>query len=375
MNLRNVSFFVAFCSVVILIFSTLEIFTTSHPFSYVVFFFSLSLSVSMFYLLVYKSKQGVTINEKIDLNEFQSLVDKKENLESQVIQLQKSATAIYKTFKALEALNPTEVILGAELVVKTALNPKKFSFYELGTEGFETVTAYGWEDNDPFLRRLPINHPITMHIARKRRQLVIKQKEDEIILQNQGLLAAPLINTSNGEVFGMLKVEEMDPLYFTAYGLDTFKTICEIISISYSNAKQYRKVKREEPYDEDLELFNYNLYHKQTSYLKNIASYTRTPLSLITIRHKYTPEELKDDKRTLIYTFVYALKKILPETTQCFKGRYRAEILLLLPFTDIIGAEKLIDLIVKEMQAHPTLNSHRFSASCELIYQGNPSTL
>jgi len=175
--------------------------------------------------------------------EFSLLKSTKENLEAHLVSQQRSQTATYAALQALETLNPTQILLKVEDVVTSLLNIQKFSVYAKGEQGFEVVTSYCWKREEPYLLRIEPEHPLFIGVAGERRILCAINPDDEKALGNEGVLAAPLIDNESGEIFGMLKIEEIDFMELNLSSLESFRSLCHLIGSAYARARRYQKVK------------------------------------------------------------------------------------------------------------------------------------
>ncbi len=189
--------------------------------------------------LTHSRKESETITAA-----YGDLKKSKETLEIHLAGERKTAVAIFNAFKVLETLKPTELIFKMDQVVKIALNPIKFSIYEAGLEGFEVAVAHGWTDTDNYLSRYPAQHPLAKCMLETPRIVCVINKDDESIIKDQGLIAGPLFDLTTGKLFGMLKIEAMDPLGLTLSNLEIFKSVCELVSLKYTNALRFSEMQR-----------------------------------------------------------------------------------------------------------------------------------
>lgn len=176
---------------------------------------------------------------------YERLKAAKEYQELTIASQQRSAAALYQTFKYLMATNPAHIIRDLDKIVVTALNPQKFSVYALGPNGFEAATCYQWAPTDHYLARITPDHPLFREIAQKKRLVCVVSPTDKEILSGQGLMAAPLIDVETGQVFGLIKIEEVNFLEFNLSTLEVFKTLCELIGMAYAHARTYKSLAKQ----------------------------------------------------------------------------------------------------------------------------------
>lgn len=182
---------------------------------------------------------------------YEKLKAAKEYQELSIASQRRSAAALYETFKYLENLNPAHILRDLDKVILSALNPKKFSVYAWGANGFEAVTCYGWTADDHYLPRIPVGHPLYEAVADQRRLVCVVNQNDEKILNGQGLIAAPLVDTTSNEIFGLVKIESVNFMEFTLPTLQIFKTLCELIGNAYSHARKYKSLTRRPAREEE----------------------------------------------------------------------------------------------------------------------------
>ena len=296
-------------------------------------------------------------------NGYETMRGKKESLEIHLTGLQKTTAMVYNTFQAMEKLDPAVVLSGVSSVVQTALNPKKFSIYSYGPNGFEAAIAHGWQSTDSYLRRIPPSQPLCQEIAQKKRLVCVVNPEDEKILQKQGVLAGPLIDPKTKEVFGMLKIEDMDLLELNSSNMATFKIISQLISQAYSNARGHQKM-QSKVYDSDLGLYSYELYGIQSDYLKKVCQAGRLPLSTIKIEDHFPAHE--GNKETL-RIFLKKIREALPPIAEMFMGKTDRELLILLPGQNSSDAQKLGKKIHDEVIAQYIKDNGKVKVDSEAL--------
>lgn len=293
----------------------------------------------------------------------------KENLEARMAGQVRTVAATYETVKELESLNPVQILMGLERVVQTALSPTKFSVYASGPNGLEATTSHGWVSGDTFLRRFNLDHPIFKEITINKRMISVINKEDEETLSGEGVMAAPLIDCHSGEVFGMLKLEQIEFFRLDIGNLETFKTLCDLIGSAYSNAKKYKEAMTNAIYVEGVSIFSYNLYDLQKGYLENLAAKSNSPLSNLTIRLKDRLRLTSDEEQKLLNTLYESIMENLPEGTPLFHGKSeKIHFELILPATSVAETEVLSHSIFQSIQQNPELKNYTFLLKVEEIF-------
>ncbi len=299
---------------------------------------------------------------------YQDLKKIKESLETQLGSQLRTSAMIYQTFKSLGTLHPGLVLMNLNQIVEPILNPKKYSIYALGTNGFESTLCKGWNEEEAYLRRFSQDHPLYQQIAGKQKMVCVINADDEKILAGEGILAAPLIDPDTGEVFGMLKIEEIDFLELNFSNLEIFKTACELIGRAYSNAKEHKRAENNAIYDPETELFSYNFFQMQKKYFMDLAEEMKAPLSMINLHDsnlsQYNAVEIANVKAIL--------QKVLPKTAMTFHGkRKQFELFILLPAEDTAKAEETAKAFIAATKENEFLNKknlvYKVEGLCEAI--------
>lgn len=298
----------------------------------------------------------------------------KENLESRLAGQIRTVAATYETVKELETLNPAQILMRLDHVVQTALNPKKFSVFASGPNGLEATTSEGWESEDVFSRRFNLETTLYREVVINQRMVCVINKEDQECLDGEGVMAAPLIDAYSGEVFGMLKIEEIEFFKLDIGNLETFKTICDLIGSAYSNAIKYKEAMTNAIYVSKKGIFSYNLYELLKGYLVTLSQKSESPMSNLTLRLQ-EPVRVEVDKQQLVINTLYdVLSENLPEGTgtPIFHGKgEKMHFEILLPRIDVLEAEKLSLKLLSIIRTRDELKHYTFHFQTSWVY--NPA--
>src|SRR6185437_11304947 len=79
---------------------------------------------------------------------YKALKCSKERLEMRLSEEQCSLLAVYDIAKSLETLDPKQAMTAVETLVRTTLNPLKFSLFVLEENDLLLKAAYGWSEED-----------------------------------------------------------------------------------------------------------------------------------------------------------------------------------------------------------------------------------
>lgn len=258
--------------------------------------------------------------EKIT-DEYQTLKESNRNLELHLAGEEDTVTSAFKVFKALESLEPSQVIFGLDPIITTSLHPKKFSVYANGPNGLEAVTSKGWDQNDKFIRRFPPSSSLFQAIAQEKRMIALVNKEDRPILGQEGVVAAPLIDLKTGEVFGMIKIEDIDLSYLSLSRLQTFKIVCELVGSAYANAKKHRLARQTAIYTSIPNLYSHAVFKIAADWLNKREG---KAVHLTVFKISFLNDAEISEKGLKL------LQAALPQEVQYFEGEKKSKQLLLL---------------------------------------------
>ncbi|MCB1111541.1 MAG: hypothetical protein KDK72_02650 [Chlamydiia bacterium] len=304
---------------------------------------------------------------------YESLKNAKENLEAHLVTQQRSTAMTYKTLKGLESLNPAQIIMKLNGVVEAALNLKKFSVYTLGPNGLEVATSHGWSDDDRYLLRITPDNLLYRELVSAERIICLINKEDQKILGDQGVLAGPLIDSEEGFVFGMLKVEEIEFLELNTSSIETFRTVCELIGMAYTNARQHKKVEESSLLSSKPLMFSYHFYTVQKKLFLALARQRQFPLSLAKVSFVLSgTEKEEEDQLEGIKRF---FKDNIPQDGSYFHDeRGRGKFLLLLPYQHPSDVEQLAVALVGKVSNYPNIKDIKLHFSIEELYSPEGKT-
>jgi hypothetical protein len=169
---------------------------------------------------------------------YERLYQIKTTLETLVAGQQRTVGTMYAAARAIERESTQEVLAGIPLLVRSIINPEKFSFYMLKGHTLQIIASEGWSQRDSFQRAFEATSAMFVAIVDKQMLLRINDKADQSILQEEGLLAGPLLDEATGTPFGMLKIERMPFHELTPAAIQNFRIVCDWIGKAYTNAQQ-----------------------------------------------------------------------------------------------------------------------------------------
>lgn len=171
---------------------------------------------------------------------YQQLRAVKERLELRLAEELRSLVVVYEAAKTLETIDQRKLLKAVKNIVRTTLNPAKFSFYIFRSTGFELVACQGWDKQEEYTLIFSPNSRLYQEMTCKQRVICVVNEADEAILKDQGIMACPIIDGHNGEMIGMLKIEEMGVMGTSIRNMEIFKIVCEWVGMAYANTRKYQ---------------------------------------------------------------------------------------------------------------------------------------
>ena len=172
---------------------------------------------------------------------YERLSQIKTNLEVLVAGQSRTVRTMYDAARAIERESIDEVIAGMPVLVRSVMNPEKFSFFFLRGKTLVAAARVGWNAEDPFRHEFHANSPLFVAVIENRWLLAASDPEHESILRGEGLLAGPLFNEETGELFGMLKIESLPFHEFTPACVQNFRILCDWIGTAVVKAHRFER--------------------------------------------------------------------------------------------------------------------------------------
>jgi hypothetical protein len=286
-----------------------------------------------------KKLRETEIREEEITRSYETLKSIKEGLESRLAGQMKSFVTTYEALKKMEEMKPAKVLLGVADLVRNVLNPQKFSLFAVGSEGLEPVTEWGWTDEDNYIRRFIPTSDLYINLVGKQKLLCILNREDELILKGEGLLAAPLIDESTGTIFGVLKIEALDIHELNLSQIEAFRSIAAFAGVAYAQASNYQKLLQNTIFDVELPIYSATYYELSKKHLSAICEAAKQPFSVVRLR--FNDRLSKQQTLSFIYKLQSASSQIFGPLCQFYRTQPNALIFsLLIPLADIKSVEK-----------------------------------
>lgn len=300
-------------------------------------------------------------------DEYQQLKITKENMEARLASQQNTVTNTYKALKSLETLKPTHVLTNLEGIIQGTLKVNKFSIFSVGEAGLEIVKAVGWKESDSYNLRINQEKPLFWEIFGEHRMICVVNEEEEKVLDGEGMLASPLIDNESQEVFGMLKIEELEFIDLNVSTIATFQQVCELIGMAYSNAKRHKEAVEQTITTDISGLFSDSYLQEQKSYLLHLCQKIPIPLSQIELNIRPLKKEAQSFTK-----LINTIQNSIPSTAQLYYGdKRKTNLLILLPNTSTKAAEKLGQEIIQEVLKNEVFKEVKIKLQIEELFKVN----
>ena len=299
----------------------------------------------------------------------------KEALETRVAGQLRTAVGLYEAARAIEKLDPTEVLSGVSHLIRSVMNPEKFSLYLLQNGALVLAVEEGWTSADSFPRIYGPNAGIFQETIGRQRLLSVANPDDERVLLGVGTIAAPLIAPDTGNVVGMLKIEKLGFLDLNFSNVQTFKVLCQWIGAAYENAIRYQTARSEAVVNSETELFAYGFLSRQLSLLTLLARRIGFDLTMLVVRLE-NPDDLTAAQQTCVpIAFSRTVSKVLRQSDLAFDYQKTGmEFALVLPATPVADARIVVEKLQASLETELASEAPqaRFSIGVQALHDMRP---
>lgn len=282
-----------------------------------------------------KEKEDAREHSLLITESYRMLKQSKEALEARLASQVRTVASIYNSIRELETLIPVQIMGSLDDIVLTALSPKKFSVFATGPNGLEVVTAHGWKDSDAYKRRHTPEELLYGQIVESKRMVCFINPEDAKVLASEGVVAAPLVDRNSQEVFGMVKIEEIDFFAMDLGNLEVFKMLCESIGSAFANATHYRQAKGNAIFSELKGVYSYNLFNVLKQLLIALSKQGNFCFSVLSIAMRHKDNSDPSQRNINMHLILDNFAKMLPPgAVVCVAKRENRGFEILLPTID-----------------------------------------
>lgn len=281
---------------------------------------------------------------------YQWVKELKEKLELRIAGQLRSGISTYKAARAMETLDPGEVINGLDTLTKAVMNAEKFSIYTMGARGFEVALMHGWNEKDNYPRQFDKTSPLYQGVVSEKRPICAANDQHEAMLAGQGVLAGALINTETGDIAGMLKIEKLGFSDLNLSTIETFHALCEWAGMALVNARHYQTAKSESVIDPEKNLMTSGYFQRYVDHIQAVAKRTGFNVTMVSVRVS-NAAVLDDEARLRVCRLLAdAIRHAMRTIDLAFDHQANGEdFALVLPGTDRAGAEIVIEKLRKEL--------------------------
>ncbi len=234
---------------------------------------------------------------------YQELVAAHERLEVSVASDLTTVLTLYRASKRLQNLSAEEVLNGAADMVSTVLNARKYSIYRLAEGRLELALNRGWQETDRFRTEFGSSDRLFQTVVGRQAPLVITETVDQHILAGEGLLAGPIFDADQGEILGMLKIEEISFADLNFNAIENFKMLCELMGSALANARRFEFIASESIVSGPSMLYSDAYYSRQTAFLAALARRLNFPVSVMRIT-VLNPDDLEPGEKSRLPVLV-----------------------------------------------------------------------
>jgi polysaccharide biosynthesis protein PelD len=312
--------------------------------------------------------------EKTFAVSYEQVRARKERLELNIAGQVRTETAAYRAAKAMEKLDPNQVIEGVATMVESALGAEKFSLYLLEGDVLQRALTHGWseQDEDTQDAEYRSQSPLYQAIIGKKETLCVINEVQERLLAGKGVLAGALQDTSTGNVLGMLKIESLPFLDMNLNTVETFRALCEWIAIALTNARHYQTAVEDSTVNPDHNLMTRSFFNRYRDYITALAKRLKFNVFMLGITVSNHDSLDADTQIRLARVLSEIVDKTLRNVDFAFD--YQQDIshyALILPATDARGAEIVRERIEKELQrvASQQVRGARFAFALSALHE------
>ena len=294
--------------------------------------------------------------------------DAKQKMELRIAGQLRSSIDTYKAAKAIEKLDPQDVLTGVRELVSAVMNPDKFSVYLRDNGSVDATIIHGWGDSDHYQRQYDGSSALFREVVGNSQVLCVANDEHERILDGEGVLAGPLVDTETGHVLGMLKIEKQGFADLNLSTIETFRAICEWVGMAFVNADKYQAAKADSVVNPDHNLMTPGYFKRYTDYISSLSKRLNFDVSMLGIKlidaDKMDPTVRLKVSREL----AEVVESVLRSVDLAFDHHEAGEEYnIVLPATDKKGAKIVQEKIEKGLAKSKTVSNANFAYTVHAI--------
>jgi GGDEF domain-containing protein len=279
------------------------------------------------------------LREKTLTDAFHQVNSLKEKLEVRVAGQLRTVSRTWKAAQAIEQLDPAQVLLGVTEMVSTLMEPNKFSVYTFAENRLQASIQKGWKRKDRYKRIFDAQQRLFQAVVGNRQVLCVADPVDEAILNGEGMLAGPLINPKNGELIGMLKIEDLGFARLSVSTVENFRFICQWIGTIYGNAVQHQQAKARQFFLSEENLYSEAFFERHKEFLVDLARRLKFDLTMITAKLDNYEKLPNETRMQFAVALGQTVEEVLRDTDLAFQQQSANwEFAILLPGTPVANS-------------------------------------
>lgn len=268
----------------------------------------------------------------------------KDRLEERVAGQIKTVYSTYRAAREIESLGVGRVLMGMSNLVESVLSPKKHSIFMLKGNDLQSTFGKGWDKSDNFARAFDARSPLFQAVIGAQEVVTVADSRGEEILDGQGVIAGPLIDSETGEVIGMLKVEEMGFLDYNLATLESFRILCQWLAAAYSNARSYERAKSNTSFDPEANMMSSSMFDRISSIVTTMAERVGFDVSVLLFQIVQPDGLSAEERRKIIQCLGTTASAALRPSDVAFNKRQGGfDYTIILPNTSVENAEIVVN--------------------------------
>lgn len=274
--------------------------------------------------------------------------------------------SLHQTALNMDAVEPEQILDNILEITRKVTKSDKCSWYVLDNSVLETNSQLGWKIDEHYSRFFTALSPLFQEIIGNKRTLSITNKEDEKILDGQGMLAGPIVSPNTEKVYGMLKIEYLDFLSLNSQSLQAFKQLCGWIGTLLDPAPTSGEETMVINATPNHGLFSNNYFERLSEFLTLTADkdgFKNQSIILRPPREVFTSEHLQREVENSINETMHTL---LDEKTLFFEGqKSNSEFIVVLANTSPEKTKEISDQLMESLKERLSnqINISEFSVS------------
>lgn len=284
---------------------------------------------------------------------YQQLDKERTRLETHLSGQSQTMLSLHRVVRNMEKLEPGKTFSNLLEITQEVMKSEKCSWFALQGTQLQMDSQSGWESDERYSQVFSSESALFREVVGRQRTLSVTNVEDQQIMENEGIMAGPLINTETGEIYGMLKIEQLDFTGLHLSSIETFKALCEWLGTHFGTVSRYKHARSEMIQNPDNKLLSKRYFEHLSDFLQHLSTRAGFESTTITVRAA--------DGATFDNLFRREIEKTLRETVQAlirktdliFEGEGKElEFVLMLANTPLDKAQKVSDKLMDALKLH-----------------------